>query len=274
MNLVMAHGIFQFSQVGPVVYYNGVGEHLMAKFPDLRLIAPEVAWDGTIEQRGDDLGRHIAEALQPGGVFDAGEPVHIIAHSMGGLDARYLLSPANPNNMADRVVSLTTIAAPHKGSPIADVLIEIEQALDSNVELRLLDHALHKALNHANIATGGLQDITTEGAKRFNDAHPDNPSTKKFSVAGVGRGAEVLGISLDTCLALRLPHRIIEQRTGEANDGCVSLSSATWGDGPELWPADHADEIGHNLDQGLTGRPHHFDYLSKYEALVDRLRQL
>lgn len=274
MNLVLAHGIFQFSQVGPVVYYNGVVERLKSRFPDLRVLAPEVTWDGTIEQRGSDLGKRIAGALRPGGVFDAGEPVHVIAHSMAGLDARFLLSPANPDNMADRVVSLTTVGAPHKGSPIADVLVEIEQALDADAELRLLDHALRRALAHANIATGGLKDITTEGAKRYNDAHPDNPATKKFSVAGVGRGAEVLGIKLDTCLALRLPHRIIEQRTGEANDGCVHLSSATWGDGPELWPADHADEIGHNLDLGLTGRPHHFDHLSKYEALVDRLRQL
>ena len=45
------------------------------------------------------------------------EPVHIIAHSMGGLDARYMISRLD---MADRVLSLTTIATPHRGSPFAD----------------------------------------------------------------------------------------------------------------------------------------------------------
>jgi len=41
---------------------------------------------------------------------------------MGGLDSRYLLSPANPtpNNLPIR--SLTTIGTPHFGSPIADAV--------------------------------------------------------------------------------------------------------------------------------------------------------
>jgi triacylglycerol lipase len=212
--------------------------------------------------------------MTPGGVLDPDEPVHVIAHSMGGLDARFLLSPANPSNMSDRIVSLTTISTPHQGSPIADVVMEIEQGLSNSNEEKLLEHALRNALSLAKISIGGLRDLTTEGVKRFNEQFPDNDGTKKFSVAGVGRGIQVAGIHLDTCVPLRLPHRIIQNRTGENNDGLVSLSSATWGTGPELWPADHADEIGHNLDLGLLARPHNFDYLAKYESLVDRLTHL
>lgn len=63
-------------------------------------------------------------------------------------------------------------------------------------------------------------------------------------------------------------------KIGEDNDGLVTLSSAIWGTGPELWPADHLDEIGHDLDQGLEARPTHFDYMAKYEAIIDRLSQL
>jgi triacylglycerol lipase len=212
--------------------------------------------------------------LQPGGEFDPQEPVHIIAHSMGGLDARFLLSPDNPENMADRIISLTTISAPHKGSPIADVLVAIEDAAGLGDEGTLLGHALHAALTQAHIPTGGLRNLTTEGVREFNARFRDSDDTKKFSAAGVGRGIQVLGIHIDTCVALRLAHRIIKERTGEDNDGLVSLGSATWGEGPELWPADHADEIGHNLDLGLQAPPAHFDYLARYEALVDRLRQL
>ena len=45
------------------------------------------------------------------------EPVNLIAHSMGGLDARYLISRLG---MADQVRSLTTISTPHRGSFMAD----------------------------------------------------------------------------------------------------------------------------------------------------------
>jgi triacylglycerol lipase len=272
MNLVLHHGIFGFAALGPVVYFNGVRDHLRAKFPDLHILVSQVAPDGTIERRGTELGQQIAEALTPGGVLNPGAPVHIIAHSMGGLDARFLLSPANPSHMSGSVISLTTISTPHRGSPIADLLVAIEQGLSGGEAAKPLEHALRTALNLAKIPAGGLRDLTSASLVRFNNQFPDDAGTRKFSVAGVGRGIEVTGIHLDTCVALRLAHRIIQERTGEPNDGLVSLSSATWGTGPELWQADHADEIGHNLDLGLLARPHHLNYLVKYESLVDRLR--
>jgi triacylglycerol lipase len=274
MNLVLHHGIFGFATLGQVVYFNGVKDHLLARFPGLRILVAQVAPDGTIEFRGTELGQQILRALQPGGELNPNETVHIIAHSMGGLDSRFLLSPDNPNNIADRVTSLTTISTPHKGSPIADVVVALEDAVLNTNEEKLLAQALQAALAHARVSVGGLRNLTSDGVGRFNDQFRDNDRTKKFSVAGVGRGIHILGIHLDTCIALRLAHRIIKDRTGEESDGLVALSSATWGTGPELWPADHADEIGHNLDLGLQAAPLHFNYLAKYDALVDRLRQL
>ncbi|MFL6209212.1 MAG: esterase/lipase family protein [Pyrinomonadaceae bacterium] len=274
MNLVLHHGIFGFAALGPIVYFNGVSQHLRTKFPGLRILVTQVALDGTIARRGTELGQQIAQAVLPGGALAPDEPVHIIAHSMGGLDARFLLSPANQSNMANRIVSLTTVATPHQGSPIADVIVVTEDALVGNDEDKLLGHALRTALAQAHIHVGGLRDLTTDGVRRFNAQFPDNASTKKFSVAGVGRGIKVFGVSLDTCVALRLAYRIIMARTGEDNDGLVSLGSATWGSEVRRWPADHADEIGHNLDLGLQARPFHFDYLAEYEVLVDRLTSL
>src|SRR5260370_1187513 len=80
---------------------------------------------------------------------------------------------------------------------------------------------LSAALAHAGIEVGGLRSITTEGTRDFNARFRDNDSTKKFSVAGVGRGRTVLGIHLDTCVALRLPYRFLKDNTGEDNDGLV-----------------------------------------------------
>ena len=52
-------------------------------------------------------------------VADAGitAPPTVIGHSMGGLDARYMVSRLG---MAERVKSLTTVATPHRGSAFAD----------------------------------------------------------------------------------------------------------------------------------------------------------
>ena len=60
-------------------YFNGVKRHLEAR-PDVEAVfAPSVDAVGSIETRSVQLARRIAAV--PG-------PVHIIAHSMGGLDAR------------------------------------------------------------------------------------------------------------------------------------------------------------------------------------------
>ena len=268
MNLVIHHGFLGFAHVGAMAYFNGVQDHLKVRFPDLRILITQVDPIGSIEVRETQLREQILQGLQTGDL-NPNEPVHIIAHSMGGLDSRFVLSPDNPDNIADRIISLTTIATPHRGSPIADVLTKIKDSITT--EEKSLFQSLSATLAHAHIPGGALDDLTSDGAKRFNDKFRDNDSTKKFCVAGVGRGIEVLGIPVDTCVALRMPYHIIKDLTGEANDGLVSLSSVTWAGAPELWPADHLDEIGHNLDLGPQGRPTHFDYLAKYEALVDRL---
>ena len=55
---------------------------------------------------------------------------------MGGLDSRFILSPANPDNIANLITTLTTIGTPHQGSPLADLfflgfnpLVELFEAL-------------------------------------------------------------------------------------------------------------------------------------------------
>ena len=54
--------------------------------------------------------------------FSTGGDLHIIARtSMGGLDSRFLLSN-NLLGLADRVVSLSTVSTPHRGSPVADLI--------------------------------------------------------------------------------------------------------------------------------------------------------
>ncbi len=70
------------------------------------------AW-GTIEANAKDVKNKIFEIRGTTGV----EKVNIIAHSKGGLDARYTISALD---MDEYVASLTTISTPHRGSFIVD----------------------------------------------------------------------------------------------------------------------------------------------------------
>jgi len=50
-----------------------------------------------------------------------GEPLHVIAHSMGGLDARHAIT--NRKDIVTRVRTLVTIGTPHQGSPVAAAIM-------------------------------------------------------------------------------------------------------------------------------------------------------
>ncbi len=71
---------------------------------------------GTIEGNASQLREEIDHILRETGA----EKVNIIAHSKGGLDAKYMIREMD---MAGRVASLTTLCTPHKGSPIATFIM-------------------------------------------------------------------------------------------------------------------------------------------------------
>src|SRR6185436_14907353 len=79
--------------------------------------------------------------------------VNIIAHSMGGVDARYAISKLG---LDSRVASLTTIGTPHRGTPLADAAARLG-------ELRRLRWMLDSI--GANV--DGLYDLTTERMQEF-----------------------------------------------------------------------------------------------------------
>lgn len=83
--------------------------------PTLR-VAP-YDWRGPVEQAAEVLADHIDAAAAD----HADAAVHIAAHSLGGLVARYYLQSGLFNERPGfaKVQSLLTFGTPHKGSPIA-----------------------------------------------------------------------------------------------------------------------------------------------------------
>lgn len=214
--------------------------------------------------------------------------VHIIAHSMGGLDSRYLISKLG---YGARVASLTTISTPHRGSNIADVLLKIipddvDKAINAMASMwgRTFTDRDLAADSDVKAALSSISEKTTR--ESFNPDVQDDPRVTYISWAGV---SDVIGIpnpkDYDACegkLQTRLGIRdgmdaTLVPTAGfvahgvelRPNDGMVTVESAKWGKFMGCIPADHLDEVG-QPKQGrhpLTG----FDHLEFYRKMASSL---
>ena len=265
MNIVLVHGILGFREKFGIEYFRGVVEHFSEK--GHKVIAPILDPTRGIEYRGGQLRDQINAAFANGSI-DQIQKTHLIAHSMGGLDSRWMLSPVNPNRIQAPIRSLTTISTPHQGSPIAD-LIDAPEKLAPFGQLPFGPHPnlLQPALDALGISLDGLRNLTTPYCKQFSAAYTNNPAVSYFSVAGAGRPGFP-----ETCALFLLFHKYISALTGEANDGLVTVASAGWGQfDANKWPADHADEVGTNLD---TLRSSSFPRLAKYDLILEAVAGL
>jgi len=249
MNLVFASGFLFPQKIVGENYFRD----LPRKFPDA--LFPNVPVAGAVKVRAQKLAEQICKR------FPDGE-VHIIAHSMGGLDARYLLSQ-NLLGLANRgrVVSLSTIATPHRGSPVADLLVGPKPDLldPRRFAYETVSRALSQLLA---IQFGALGDLTTGFAEQFNRDNPKLDHIRYFAYAGSGNGSLVL---LPTHTYIEFHGKTDEEKT---NDGLVSVASAKWPDKlTELpWPTDHLGEVGHNLNS--LDLKLKFDHLAAFDRVV------
>ena len=75
--VVLIHGLFGFNKLLWFEYFNHVRQ--LYESMGLRVIVPGLPWAGSLELRANALARQLEH--EPG-------PLHLLAHSMGGLDAR------------------------------------------------------------------------------------------------------------------------------------------------------------------------------------------
>jgi triacylglycerol lipase len=252
VNLVFASGVLVPQRIVGHDYFRGVG----AAFPGA--LFPNVPVTSAIDVRAAALAEQITAAFPTG-------PIHVIAHSMGGLDTRFALSK-NLGGLADpnRVVALSTISTPHRGSPIADLLVGPKP--DGPGLRPFVYDLLSHALEHLAITIAALGELTTGYTQTFNAAHPDVPRVRYRSYAGNGNESFVLKPA-------HLYFETIGHTADErANDGIVSLASANWGEfvGPP-WPADHFSELGYNFNSPTLQSA--FDHVAAIRQIVQRASQ-
>ena len=263
MNIVLVHGILGFRVKFGIEYFRGVAEHFREK--GLKIFVPVLDPTQGVDYRGGQL-RDQTSAAFGSGTLDPAAKTHIIAHSMGGLDSRWMLSPATPIKIQAPIRSLTTISTPHQGSPVAD-LIEHPELLSSfpHLPFGLIQNPLQPVLDALGISLNGLRNLTTPSCKAFSAKYVDDPAVAYFSVAGSGRPGFP-----ETAAALLLLYKYISAQTGRANDGLVTVDSAQWGTSdPNAWPCDHGEEVGNNIDNLIM--PPAFPWLAKYDGIVAKV---
>jgi len=250
--IVLHHGLLGFPglRVGnlKLSYFRGIDAALQSSGHPL--IIPAVHPTGGVELRARQLKTQILRELRKNGLRN--QRILIIAHSMGGLDARYMI---NKLGMADRVAGLLTVCTPHRGSPYADWCL-------LNLGKRMGGLRLMKLLG---LEMQAVSDLTTESCKRFNDVIEDVPGVRYFSISATRPWNKVPPFAMHAW-------KIVHDAEGE-NDSLVSVTSSTWGEHLGIWPADHWHSINHRFVVELKNAT---GDISRYylEALKDVFRHL
>ena len=254
MNLVFASGFLLAQHVLGINYFRGLQDHIAQT--GVKALFPQVPPTARCDVRAGILADAIQRAYPDG-------PIHIIAQSMGGLDSRTLIG-RNLRGLSSpgRVASLTTLSTPHRGSPIADLLVG-PRPVD---ERRHLYEGISQGLRLLGIDIGALADLTTQAASAMPDVARTHQHIRYRSFFASGRNGP-----RPTSVALALMHKHIRTVTGQENDGLVAKDSAKYGEFQQpFWTCDHTDMIGHNLDTADLGL-FQFDHLAAFDDVISEL---
>jgi len=234
--MVLAHGIARFDVVLRDIlndeeraddrthYFRRIRSTLQAA--GFTIEHSSVPWAAGVSVRAAHLKREIERVLAQTGA----KKVHIIAHSMGGLDARHMLFEHQRDRMHEKVASISTIGTPHWGTPFADWGVT-----SASLFLRSLEWAGISQLD-------GFEDLTTSACARFNEQAATFERTCNVTFQTYAGAQEVLYVFAP----LQFSWHMIKIHDGD-NDGLVSVRSAQWR--PEYFQepvinADHLNEIG------------------------------
>lgn len=243
-------------------YFRNVASHL--KSNGYETFHASLSYAKRSEQRAIELGEQIAQIRMQTGAAK----VHLIAHSMGGLDARRLII-THPDSAAT-IASLTTIGTPHWGSSLADWGL-------SHGGLHLID------LSQPLLDLSGFTDLTMAACAEFNQQAETIEAANSIRYRACASHAP----RQDTLLPLRPTWDIVHKNEGE-NDGLVSVKSQLWTKelhGPAgirkpveqiefPFPADHFNQTGwwdpskRDRDKSLTEIT---DSISEFEGKIQQL---
>ena len=156
-----------------------------------------------------------------------GPEIHLLGHSTGGVIARGL---AHALKSTHRILSVTTIVSPHRGTTLADHAAQFYKN-------HPLWYRFWRATGYdVNLRVPLLEPLKTSSMLKFNETFPDVPEVKYASI--------VSGARLKTLpLFLKIIGQFSEDPNAET-DGIVEKSSQPWGEVLGDFAADHGAIIG------------------------------
>lgn len=210
--LLLVHGVF-FRDSRFLNYWGRIPKELMKNGAVIYYGNQQSA--ASVASCGEELSERIRKLVEETGCGK----VNIIAHSKGGLDARYAVSKCGA---ADYVASLTTINTPHRGCFFADYLLEkAPEGLRRFLAARY-NGTLRRLGDSSPDFLSAVTDLTARACLARNGNLPDSNSVYYQSVATSMKKAK------SGRFPLNISYYLVKHFDGE-NDGLVSVESALWG---------------------------------------------
>ena len=253
--LVMLHGI-GFRDLRYFNYWGRIPRELVRNGAVV-YYGHQQAW-GTIEGNAEIIREKIGEILREN---HCGR-VNIIAHSKGGLDARYLISGLH---MEDQVASLTTISTPHRGSELLNLLNRLPDPVYRFVA-SLFDRAYARFGDQNPDCYHASKQLSPEFCREFNEQYPDSAKVYYQSYASCMK--HTLGDGL-----LSIPNLLMFLAGAGANDGLVTEQSARWGNFRTTFQSGGRRGISHGDMIDLKREDYKgFDVVETYVQIVADLK--
>lgn len=167
--IVLAHGLFGFDDIAGYSYWYRIPEELRRSGAEV-YVAQLSAANGT-EVLGEQLARQVETILAATGATK----VNLIGHSHGGPTVRYVASV-----YPDYVASVTSVAGPHTGARMADLLIGAQEALP--LTANMFGSIVNAATGFLDLISRGgyeqdslaaLYSLSTKGSTEFNSLYPE-----------------------------------------------------------------------------------------------------
>ncbi len=253
--IILLHGI-GFRDMRYFNYWGRIPKRLVANGATV-YYGHQEAW-GTIEKNGLIIQQKINEVL----ALSNCEKVNIIAHSKGGLDARYVISELD---MAPAVASLTTVSTPHLGSELITLLNKLPDSLYRFIS-SLFNKTFQKIGDQTPDCYAASKQLAPEYCREFNERYPDAPEVYYQSYASVMKHS--MGDRL-----LSVPHLLMNLSGAAGNDGLVTETSARWGNFRGTFTSTGRRGISHGDMIDLKREDYKgFDVLEEYIRIVQDLK--
>ncbi len=255
--LILLHGI-GFRDLQYFNYWGRIPKEL-TRYGAVVYYGHQEAW-GTIEANAKVIKATIEKVLEENHC----DKVNIIAHSKGGLDARYLISGLH---MDEHVASLTTMSTPHRGSELLNLLNRLPDNI-YHLIASLFDANYRKLGDTAPDCYHASKQLSAAFCHEFNEKYPDSPKVYYQSYASVVKNT--FGDSL-----LSIPNLLMFFAGASKNDGLVTVDSAKWGNFKGTFVSTGRRGISHGDMIDLKREDYKgFDVIEAYVKIVKELKEM